>query len=82
MIVSTRARISPSMRGTISIAFMFSTTCSGRDAPVMTVDTCGLPAHQASANCASEQPRSFAMSPSFATVAFFCSSSSLSFRNA
>ena len=39
---------------------MFSLTCSGRLAPVMTVETRGLRAHHAIESWASEQPRSSA----------------------
>ena len=38
---------------------MFSCTCSGRLAPVITVDTFGFAAHHAIESWASEQPRSF-----------------------
>src|SRR5512133_1282355 len=47
--------------GTTSRAFMFSCTCSGRLAPVMTVLTLGFLRHQARANCDRVQPRSPAM---------------------
>ena len=48
MIASIRARTASSIFGSTSTAFMFSTTCSGRDAPVMTLETRRLLAHHAS----------------------------------
>src|SRR5437870_13194672 len=50
---------------------MFSTTCSGRLAPVITVLMCGFFRHQANPNCAILQPRSFAIGPSWLTFAIF-----------
>src|SRR5437660_12770889 len=50
---------------------MFSTTCSGRLAPVITVLTCGFFRHQASPSCAKLQPRSFAIGSSWFTFAIF-----------
>ena len=44
-----------------SMAFMFSSTCSGREAPVITVETSAFFRHQASASWARVQPRSSAM---------------------
>src|SRR5690625_299223 len=44
---SMRARRVSSSRSMTSCAARFSVTCSGRLAPVITLDTCGLAAHQA-----------------------------------
>ena len=55
---SIRAMTSGVSFGTTSSAFMFSATCAGRLAPVITVDTCGFLRHHASDICASVQPRS------------------------
>ena len=48
-IASMRSTTSGVNCGATSSAAMFSTTCSGRDAPVMTVLTFGLRRHQAKA---------------------------------
>jgi len=47
---SMRARTSSSIFAARSSAFMFSRTCSGREAPVTTVLTSGFIRHQASAS--------------------------------
>ncbi len=57
--------------GSTSSAPRFSSTWDTREAPVMTVETRGLRAHQAIASCASVQPRSFATPSSCATTSFF-----------
>src|SRR5690242_312997 len=56
---------------TTSIAFMFSTTCSGLLAPVMTVLTCGFFRHQANPNWDIVQLTSLAMGSSLLTFAMF-----------
>ena len=53
---------------------MFSCTCSTRLAPVMTVDTLGFLAHQASASCDSVQSSSSAIPASAFTLALRASS--------
>ena len=55
--------------GTTASAFRFSTTCAGRLAPVITVDTCGFLRHHARDIWASVQPSSCAIGTSFLTLA-------------
>src|SRR5208282_2135042 len=57
---------------TTSKAFMFSSTCSGRLAPVITVLTFGFFKHQARASCANVQPMSLAIICNFLTFSIFC----------
>lgn len=80
MIFSTRSSTGAVIFGTKSSAFRFSFTCSTRDAPVMTEDTCGLRAHHAMASWESVQPSSCAMASSAPTAAFFAGSVSPSTR--
>ncbi len=58
---SISALTSGVMRSRASRAPMFSTTCSGFDAPVMIVDTLGFVAHQAMASCETVTSRRLAI---------------------
>src|SRR5215470_1450855 len=58
---SMRARTPGVSFATTSSAFMFSTICAGRLAPVMTVETFGFLRHHASDICASVHPSSAAI---------------------
>jgi hypothetical protein len=64
--------------GTTSSAFMFSTTCDGRLAPVMTVETRGFLRHHARDICASVHRAIAAIGASRLTIAIFIGSTMLS----
>ena len=57
--------------GATSSDFMFSTTCSGRLAPVITELTLGFFMHHASESCPGVQPSSFAIGTSARTLPIF-----------
>src|SRR5205085_2879460 len=59
-----------------------SCNCSMREAPVITVDTCGFFVHQAIASCASVPPNPAAIGSSWATAALRRASVRPSRRNA
>ena len=63
--------------GTASSALMFSTTCSGVLAPVMTVDTCSFRRHHAIESCVKVIPSSSAISFIERTLALRASSVSM-----
>ena len=63
------------------MAFMFSATCSGRDAPVIAVDTLGFVRHQAMASWARVHLSSWAIGDSRRTFSILPSTAAPSSRD-